>query len=65
MQRMDRRMADEIKMIREEMNGVKENVEGVWTAMKTGKEEMTNKISAVKQEVGGLGQGIKELKKGQ
>ena len=58
-------MADEIKTLREEMNGVKENVEGVWTTMKTGKEEMTNKISAVKQEVGGLGQGIKELKKGQ
>ena len=29
------------------MNGVKENVEGVWTTKKTGKDEMTNKITAV------------------
>jgi len=45
MQNMDWMMADEIRTVREEMNGVKENVEGVWTVMKTGKEEVTNKTA--------------------
>ena len=51
MQNMDRKMADDIRTVRKEMNGIKENVEGVWTAMKTGKEEVTNKVMAVKREV--------------
>ena len=41
-------MADEIQMVREEMNGVKENVEGVWTLMEMSQEEVTNKITAVR-----------------
>ena len=44
-QRMEQRMADDIKMVREEMNGMKGNVEGVWTAMKTDKDEVINKIT--------------------
>ena len=47
MKNMDPKMAEEISAVREEMNGVKECVEGVWTAMTTGKEEVTDKISAV------------------
>ena len=47
------------------MNGVKESVEGVWTAMKTGKDEVTNKIIAVRREVDRLRHGIKQLEKGQ
>ena len=42
------------------MNGVKENVEGVWTVMEMGMEEVTNQITAAKREVDRLGQGMKE-----
>ena len=45
----------------EEMNGVKENVEGVWTVMEMGMEEVTNQITAAKREVDRLGQGMKEF----
>ena len=65
MQNMDRRIVEEIRTVREEMNGVKENVEGVWTAMKTGKEEVTNKIMVVKRKVDKPGCGMMEITKGQ
>jgi len=52
------------------MNGVKENVEGVWTEMETGKEEVT-KLGTAKEEckarheemtkmVKGMGEKLKE-----
>ena len=65
MKNMDWNFTNENSTVHEEMNGVKENVEGVWTVMKTGKEEVTNKITAVKKEVDKLRQEMTEIKKGQ
>ena len=56
MQNMDRNFANEIRTVREEMNELKGSVEGVRTAMKMGKVEVTNKTTAVKREIYKLGQ---------
>ena len=65
MQNTDQNFANAIRTVHEGMTGFKENVKGGWTAMKTGKEEVTNKIMAVKREVYKLGQGMMEITKGQ
>jgi len=65
MQTMDRKMADEIGTVRGEMTELKGSVKGVWSAMETGKEEVTDRITTVGREVDKLGQGMKEIKKGQ
>ena len=63
MQTMDRKMADEIGTVRGEMTELKGSVKGVWSAMETGKEEVTDRIMTVGREVDKLGQGMKEIKK--
>ena len=58
-------LAREISTIRGEVNKLKGSVEGVWAAVKESKEDMTNKIITVGQEVDKLGQGMKKVKEGQ
>ena len=45
MQTMDQKMADEICTVQGEMTELKGSVKGVWSAMETGKEEVTDRIT--------------------
>ena len=54
-------MAEEIGTVRGEMTELKGSVEGVWSAMEAGKEDVTDKIMMVAQEVDKLGHGVKEI----
>ena len=51
-------MAEEIGTVRGEMAELRGGVEGAWSAMTTGEEEVTEKIKVLGREVYKLGQGM-------
>ena len=53
------KMVEEIGTVRGEMTELRGSVEGVWSAMEAGREDVTDKIMTVGQEVDKLGQGVK------
>ena len=61
MQTMNRKMADETSTPRGEMTESRGSVGAVWTAMETGKVEVTSDATIVKGETGKLGQGMTEI----
>ena len=61
MQSMNRKMVNETSTARGEMTESRGSVEAVWTAMTTGKVEVTSDATIIKGKTCKLGQGMTEI----